>query len=215
MKTKTINVYSFDELSEKAKQKALENLYDINVDHDWCDFIYDDFKSICATIGVDADKKEMFFSGFSHQGSGSCFYADIDLFKLIEGIKNKEFLNYAPNLEKDNRFNVSPCDVDKRVLNLIGEGIIDCSCSFVGRERSYSVKVDYTFDWQDNKCVNYENIMRQSLKLEEWIEDIASELNSLLYSLLEKEYEYLTSEEAIIETIKSNEYEFDESGNLL
>ena len=32
--------------------------------------------------------------------------------------------------------------------------------------------------------------------------------------MLEKEYEYQTSEEAIIETIKANEYEFDEEGNL-
>lgn len=48
------------------------------------------------------------------------------------------------------------------------------------------------------------------------------ELNAeFLYSLLEdyriilsKEYDYLTSEEAIIETIKANEYEFTEDGKL-
>jgi hypothetical protein len=32
MKTKTINLYSFAELSEEAQQKALDNLRDINVD---------------------------------------------------------------------------------------------------------------------------------------------------------------------------------------
>jgi hypothetical protein len=30
-------VYKFDELSEEAQDKAVENLYDINVDHDWWD----------------------------------------------------------------------------------------------------------------------------------------------------------------------------------
>jgi len=32
--------------------------------------------------------------------------------------------------------------------------------------------------------------------------------------MLQKEYEYETSEEAIVETIKANEYEFTEDGNL-
>ena len=43
-------------------------------------------------------------------------------------------------------------------------------------------------------------------------------LKSLLedYSIiLQKEYEYLTSEEAIIESIKANDYVFDENGNLI
>ena len=34
------------------------------------------------------------------------------------------------------------------------------------------------------------------------------------YRLLEREYEYLTSDDAIKETIEANEYEFDENGNL-
>ena len=33
-------------------------------------------------------------------------------------------------------------------------------------------------------------------------------------TLLRREYDYFTSEEAIIETIEANEYEFDENGNL-
>ena len=32
---------------------------------------------------------------------------------------------------------------------------------------------------------------------------------------LKKEWEYLTSEKAIIETIESNDYEFDKNGNLV
>jgi predicted transcriptional regulator len=33
--------------------------------------------------------------------------------------------------------------------------------------------------------------------------------------MLQKEYEYLTSEEAIIETIEANEYEFTEKGEMI
>ena len=39
-------VYPFAELSDEAKQKAIENLYDINVDHEWWDGVYEDAKNI-------------------------------------------------------------------------------------------------------------------------------------------------------------------------
>ena len=46
MKTISINLYAFNELSETAKEKALQTLSDINVDFGWWDFIYEDAKEI-------------------------------------------------------------------------------------------------------------------------------------------------------------------------
>lgn len=46
MKTKTINIYSFNELSEEAKQKAIEKFCDINVNYNWWEFTYEDAKNI-------------------------------------------------------------------------------------------------------------------------------------------------------------------------
>jgi hypothetical protein len=48
MRVQTIvrTLYKFDELSDKAQQKALETLYDINVDFEWWDFIEEDAKNI-------------------------------------------------------------------------------------------------------------------------------------------------------------------------
>lgn len=46
MKTIEIKLYQFDELSDEAKQKAIENMSDINVDHDWWDFIYKDATNV-------------------------------------------------------------------------------------------------------------------------------------------------------------------------
>lgn len=46
MKTKTINLYEFNELSPAAKQKAIEGLGDINVMDGWWDFVYEDANSI-------------------------------------------------------------------------------------------------------------------------------------------------------------------------
>ena len=43
METRTYNVYKYDELTEEQKEKALERLYDINVDHDWWEFYHEDY----------------------------------------------------------------------------------------------------------------------------------------------------------------------------
>ena len=45
-KTRTITVYTFSELSEDAKENAIENLSDINVTFDWWESIYEELKSI-------------------------------------------------------------------------------------------------------------------------------------------------------------------------
>ena len=39
-------VYDFDELSDDAKEKAIEKLYDINVNYEWFDSIYDDAENV-------------------------------------------------------------------------------------------------------------------------------------------------------------------------
>ena len=46
MKTITINLYSFDELSTEAKEKAISSLFDINIDHEWWDGVYYDAENI-------------------------------------------------------------------------------------------------------------------------------------------------------------------------
>lgn len=57
MKIKTIKLYEFSELSEEAKQKAIENLYDCNVNYDWWESVYEDANNIGLKItGFDLDR---------------------------------------------------------------------------------------------------------------------------------------------------------------
>jgi hypothetical protein len=44
--TSTRTLYKFHELSEAQKEKAVNNLYDINVDHEWWDYTYEDASNI-------------------------------------------------------------------------------------------------------------------------------------------------------------------------
>ena len=58
MKTKTIKIYDFDELSESAKETALDNMRTINNEYyEWWSFTYEDAKTIglCLT-GFDLDR---------------------------------------------------------------------------------------------------------------------------------------------------------------
>lgn len=60
MKTITINLYTFEELSEEAKQKAINSLADINTDFEWWDFIYEDAERVGIKItGFDLDKSSI------------------------------------------------------------------------------------------------------------------------------------------------------------
>ena len=47
MRTETITIYKYEELSVEAKERALREYCDINVHHDWFEYVYEE----AATIG--------------------------------------------------------------------------------------------------------------------------------------------------------------------
>lgn len=57
MKIKTIETFKFSELSERAKQKALQKFYDINVSFAWWEHVYEDASRCGVKItGFDLDR---------------------------------------------------------------------------------------------------------------------------------------------------------------
>ncbi len=172
MRTIETTVYSFNELSEQAKEKAIERLYDINVDYDWWDSTYEDAKN----IGLQIDT------------------FDLDRNRHAKGSFNLSAPEIAANILRDHG---KDCETYKTAANFL--------------EDHSPIFAQYMDESNEE---TYE-----SSKLEDELQDLETEfLNSLLedYSiLLQREYEYLTSEAAIIETIEANEYEFTENGKLI
>jgi hypothetical protein len=83
MKTKTINLYSFNELSDEAKQFAL-NKYrysQVSWGSEWDMFVLEECESLLKENGFDNPK--IHYSGFYSQGDGASFDADIDLEKFL------------------------------------------------------------------------------------------------------------------------------------
>jgi hypothetical protein len=87
MREEVIKVYKFNELDDRAKQKAREWYTGCDYPHDdWWDWTYEDFGIICGIIGIELattpvklmgggvrHKPDINFSGFYSQGDGACF----------------------------------------------------------------------------------------------------------------------------------------------
>jgi hypothetical protein len=78
MKTKTIQIYEFNELSESAKEKAIEQLRDASTNYEWWDCIYEDAKEAGVFIeSFDLDRNRHAKGYFSNGAEGCAhFIAD-------------------------------------------------------------------------------------------------------------------------------------------
>lgn len=153
--TNIYNVYEFDELSDTAKDKAIENLYDVNIDIEWWDSTYEDAN----TIGLE-------ITGF-----------DLDRGSYCHG-----------------KFTESP----ETVIRLIKENH--------GRAcETYKTAMQYKKELKKTKSDgDYESVR------DEFLESLLEDYRIIL----QKDYDYMTSKEAIIETIEANEYTFLENGTM-
>jgi hypothetical protein len=77
MRTIRTKVFKFNELSETAKDRAISKLSDINTDHNWYEYTLENMSNMLSENGF--NNAEICFSGFSSQGDGASFDAEIDL----------------------------------------------------------------------------------------------------------------------------------------
>ena len=86
MRQENINIYKYDELSEEAKQKAVEGLSDINTDYDWWKYVYEDAKQVGIEITeFDIDRRNI---------KGNIFLFPRQVKKLILKNHGKECRTY-------------------------------------------------------------------------------------------------------------------------
>jgi tetratricopeptide (TPR) repeat protein len=165
-------VYQFDELSDKAKEKAIEQFSDVNIDYEWWQWTYDDAED----IGIKITEFDL--------GRGS--YCRGEFYENAE-------------------------DVARKIIEQHGEGC-----------ETYQTAKNFLADYQKAKkeFEEADDYDPEYMEFEDSgdFDDLRIEFQNSIFEdyriILEKEYEYLTSEEAIVETIKTNEYEFTEDGKL-
>lgn len=190
----------FQDLTEEAQAAALDKLRDINVEFDWWTCSYEYFVDICSSFGLDIYK--IYFSGFWSQGDGASFEGDFE-WKEPDFSKIPDAIASSVQTLKEQSALVRTYDSDSYLI----VGISQSGTYY--HENTMSFEVTFYDSGDDDDVEAMEMLLD-----EEGIKDAFRDIARWFYSCLEDEYEYLTSDEAIKETIDANDYEFDEDGNL-
>ena len=190
-------------MNSEQRELLLEKHRYINVEFDdWWDFVYEDFKRDMATVGIEV--KRMYFSGFCSQGDGACFEGTLD-----------DTLKYLDHHHKDQY------PMIRKLLE--HGGWVYAGCEHRGRYyhencTEFGTDADTLTDTVDQPTEFHEQIVENwqrqlEREMEDFEDDVIEQWRSYmqdLYSKLKAEYDHLTSDEAVWETIEANEWDQDE-----
>lgn len=214
--------FLFSELSKDAQSKALDELRDLNVQYDgWHDDVIDQFKEDMEMLGL--SDVEVSYSGFFSQGDGASFTADVS--------DTEVFMKEALGLESDEWLDMGDGIKPKDELDALRSDLLDIG--FDTREKltpeNFIISIIRT-----SSRYSHENTIEGDVDIEDIPESIedefplykyqdmiqnkvtnwAREKSKKLYRDLEKEYDYLTSDEEVKDSIEANDYLFTEDGKL-
>lgn len=207
IKTAERTVYSFDELSDRAKERARDKYREHALDDGWWEHVYEDADIIAKLMGIEIARKpvklmsggtrydpKIYFSGFSSQGDGACFEG-MYYFKAgaVKAVKA-----HAPQDAK---------------LHAIAQAITDAQkangfklqASILQRGRYYHMEIDVEKDAQAPVATGTDDDLSEALR------DFAN----WIYRQLEAEHDYQLSAEAIDEYLGDSDHKYDEDGNTI
>jgi hypothetical protein len=222
MKPVTINTYTYNELSDAAKEKARDWYRRITDDDNfWSECAIDDAKDQGRHLGLDIDN--IYYSGFWSQGDGACFEGSwranrVDPATLAKNTKDPELERICAGLAK------------------IAESYPDASFH-VGHRGHYNHENCTVFDHcygnddetRDVLLLNYygpddeideDDDDKSQFARERWanaypedeVEELARDYMCWIYSRLEDAYEWHNADEQVVESIIANECTFTEDG---
>lgn len=178
MKTKTITLYTFDELNKEQKKEVLDKYRDFNAEGDWySDNVTTPWEEKLERIGFTGAR--IFFSGFGSQGDGACFTSGVDLMKL------GQFLGYnKPFMAKLKR--------------LVEAGEIEAGITDLGGLYNHELTKRFAFCEDEPKDIIE--------RMEKDGEEARLKLCKRIYKDLEKEYSERTSDEELTEFFEANDH---------
>lgn len=208
MRTKSVNIYKFDELSSAAKEKARQWWRDGAFQDKWYEAVYEDAERVAEILGITFDQRPyqtvggktryevaIFFSGFSCQGDGACF----------EGR-----YSYAKGSAKSIR---AYCN-DERLISIAD------NLQELQKRHRYKLwaKVKHSGHYQHSRCTDIEVGLDDDRELESSAEcgvaELLRDFMNWIYDQLEEEYWHQSSDEYVDESILANDYEFTEDGEI-
>lgn len=226
MRTIEQKIYTFDELDDKAKRKARDWYRQGNMnDTFWSECVLDEVPHLLALCGITIATKTtklmgggtgrepvICWSGFSSQGDGACFEASWTPETLdVANLKDE-----CPATYKDAQGVEQVCKGNAELHAIADESTrlaaldphITWRCTPSGR---YYNEQATTFDHYDERGED-EEYAESIQEIEDAHEENARDAMRWIYHQLEREYEYQNSDEQVDESIRANEYEFEENG---
>lgn len=211
--TKEYTIYQFDELSDSAKETARQWYRDAaQGDNYFAESVIEDAATIADLLGIDLRQSQVklmgggtrmeptiYWSGFWSQGDGACFEGS---YSYCKGSVAK-VREHAP---------------EDKELHAIADGLAE-----IQRKYWYKLyaKVTHRGHYQHEMCTEidvdadqvgdrYQDVTAEDA---ETVRELLRDFMRWIYRSLEKEWEYQNSDEVVDETIRANEYTFDEDGN--
>ena len=219
MKTIEVEVYKYGELSEQAQQKARE-WYLESMDYEWWDSVYEMAIEDGKEKGFYIDK--IYFSGFCSQGDGASWVGQVDVRQWLE-----------ENCEDSIGLSAW--------CQLIQEGVVSKFSVVAANNSHYCHEstmqfsdVEDSSDIEDDVPLILPSIFN-GMSIENVFDIIATDTNCTLksvdditkaiteagkvyaiaiYHRLREEYDYLCSEEMMLDHFDCNDYFFDSDGRL-
>jgi len=195
----------FNNLSARQQDEILDKHRHWNVEHiDWWDGVYDCFKADMDAIGIDVDK--MYFSGFWSQGDGACFEGSVNdwpKFLASLGYTCPALIALAETgwrfgVEHKGHYYHENCTRFDACLNTLDSNDAVDDDDFAQTFSPYQSEIQ-TAAWMA-LIADYTR-----LDLEERFEEAFKDHMRALYNQLEAEYDHLTSDEAILDSLEAND----------
>lgn len=212
-------LYKFNELSDKAKEHAIQTYWASDVH---TDFVYDDAVRMGELMGIEIATRNwtnthgfkgstptIYYSGFWSQGDGACFEGYYHYKKgAVAAIKEETGFGYkCPD---------GTLGKGDDTLIRIAQGLQDAQ-----RPHFYRLVATckhrghyYHSGCMDVEVEDSEDPYRDIGDADDEITSLLREFADWIYKRLEEDYEWQTSEECVAESCEANGYEFDEKGNM-
>lgn len=218
--------YTIEQLIELKQDQAVERIkqwwYEHGAEHEWWECAYEDFKSKGYELGFVIDKIN--FSGFYSQGDGACWEGQLDvatwlkthtedsigreawLVLIEEGFCNKHFrISFSGHYSHSNTMRCAGWDWVSDNYEEPDDPYLEYDTIFKGMHYKdlYNIIRTSGFPYSDPNDI------------EEAGFDSAKEFADEIYSALREEYEYIISDENLIEMCGINEWKFNKEGEMV
>lgn len=200
-------LYTFDELTEEAKQQAIETKrQEIAEDYNYYEFYFTE--TIDTTLekwndtGIDIDTSDVSYSVSYSQGDGVSFTTDtaIDIEKALDFCK-KEYPKYEKIIE-DIKNNKNYKDI-----------LLDYEFTIKRNNYQYSHENTVHCDYIDITWEYTDGIWELADKIRQIIDKLKDDICNDIYHELMNIDQYITSDENIIAMLESDTIEFTACGN--